>query len=73
MCPEPGSSVVWQKTTSWETNWKGGLSQILDSFLKTSCMSHEEFTRCSAVDGEVCGLELDLISVVFKGHSSDGI
>lgn len=36
-------------------------------------MSHEEFTRCSAFDGAVCGLELDLISVVFKEHSSDGI
>lgn len=39
-------------------------------------MSFEEFMSYSAGDGEqveVCGLELDLISVLFKEHSSDGI
>lgn len=32
-------------------------------------MSNEEFTHCSAVDGEVCGLELDLISVGLRNTS----
>lgn len=45
-------------------------------FLETSCMPFEEFMSYSAGDGEqveVCGLELDLTSVLFKKHSSDGI
>lgn len=39
-------------------------------------MSSEEFMCYSSGKGEqveVCGLELDLISVLFKEHSSDGI
>lgn len=61
--------------TWWEINWKGGLSQVLDC-LFLNCLMSEEFACYSAGSGEqagICGLELDLISVLVKEDSSDGI
>lgn len=60
----------------WEINWKGRPSQVLDCFLELSRMSSAGFACYSAGNGEqaeVCGLELDLISVLFNKDSSDGI